>query len=112
MFYWVNNFDDIKGWRIIGRGEICGELDTHYGFDPDVARNEGVEVYSAFTVAELGEMLPEMYIHTDKKDNGYWNIRYQNPNGGMSDYIIGGATEADARAKMLIYLLENKLIKL
>lgn len=59
---------------------------------------------SAFTVAELGEMLPD--IETYKVSNA-WNIK--NPmegNPGVSGYV-----EADARAKMLIYLLEKGLMK-
>lgn len=74
--------------------------------------------YAAFTVAELGEMLPD-HIHLEakelkqvlfiaKKDDGKWMV-------GYSDYETEGTppildTEADARAKMLIYLLENKLL--
>lgn len=76
------------------------------------------EFYSAFTVAELGEMLPrklEMMVwnlsHTRKnKETVYLSQTgrhcwYANDvDGGQAD------TEADARAKVLIYLLENKLI--
>lgn len=70
--------------------------------------------FSAFTVAELGEML---------KNGTHWD----NPNfaspfpewsgrlGKWESELPKGAwitcdTEADARAKMLIYLIENKLI--
>lgn len=70
---------------------------------------------SAFTVAELGEMLPE-YIKTEKW--GIINIRITHVlNWHVSYYsgdekilVTGDFTEADARAKMLVYLLENKLI--
>lgn len=76
----------------------------------------GVDIWSAFTVAELGEMLPiwvgsdylEMYKNEDP--NGRWQVRY-----GEVNYVFKSfseATEADARAKMLIYLLENELITL
>lgn len=52
--------------------------------------------YSAFTVAELGEMLREC-------PQLNWCYLYTGD-------LIFQPTEAEARAKMLIYLLENKLI--
>jgi|TARA_R100001530_G_scaffold135693_1_gene113566 hypothetical protein len=67
--------------------------------------NEHSEFYSAFTVSELGEILPETNWQTYREKKG-WII---------TDHQINlptqkADTEADARAKMLIYLLENKLI--
>lgn len=83
-------------------------------------------VYSAFTVAELGEMLPKT-LNENGLDyelccfyqNHLWCVMYMRiiqggKNGGaerMDNVEIEEAdTEADARAKMLIYLLENKYI--
>lgn len=67
----------------------------------------GPEDYCAFTVAELGEMLKDFpYIHSfyDTNGSGWAVMSYE-------DYRVQGVkTEANARAKMLIYLLENKLI--
>lgn len=68
---------------------------------------------SAYTVAELGEMLPpkieDSFIQTSRcSDKSGFNC--------VAGYINNEAvsfnrkTEADARAKMLIYLLENKLL--
>jgi hypothetical protein len=63
---------------------------------------------SAFTVAELGEMLT--YFHTEKTDKH-----------GFYEYVVEltdayerfvDVSEADARAKMLIYLIENSLIEI
>jgi hypothetical protein len=60
-------------------------------------------IASAFTVAELGELLPDGTISF--YDFGKWTCQYQPSHKEFAD------TEADARAKMLIYLLEQKLVK-
>lgn len=65
--------------------------------------------YSAFTVAELGEMLPDKY-RSFRASAGYWECRFTDEQGYETS--SGGDTEADARAKMLIYLLENKFVTL
>lgn len=71
-------------------------------------------LYSAFTVAELGKLLPDAVetnntnwtLTTEKAFAGSWTIRY-----GWDVTISGKAdTEADARAKMLIYLIEHELM--
>ena len=85
------------------------------------------EFPSALTVAELGELLPEKFtgehagwhldIHKETMTDGlcYWLVDYteQQPCGSVMSYfdeIFADTTEADARAKMLIYLIENDLI--
>lgn len=96
--------------------------------------------YSAFTVSELGEMLPEQtdigFFRQEKDigDNGeYWRVLYYDfeepffetepvegnpsvrqlkPVQEKISAIFEDESEADARAKMLIHLLENKLISL
>lgn len=73
--------------------------------------------YSAFTVPELGDMLPD-YLKT--KDGYLQLTSYKFPTTWAIVYIKENKiifsterdTEANARAKMLIYLIENKLIKL
>lgn len=73
----------------------------------------GNNEYSAFTVAELGEMLPEECATYKYEEPGYkkWMAKLY-VKGDWSKYInlIPAETEANARAKMIIYLLENKLI--
>lgn len=64
---------------------------------------------SAFTVSELGEMLKDqdlecIWFHEHNKYGAYQTCSGLNP--------FFDDTEADARAKMLIYLLENSLITL
>jgi hypothetical protein len=83
---------------------------------------------SAFTVAELGDMLPLDFWVEDKR----YFLGIDVSGAGSKDWVIGyyhegrtpagfndtspdtktSGTEADARAKMLVYLLENELIKL
>ena len=68
---------------------------------------------SAFTVAELGEML-KGWIYECRCGGNVWTITAVNPpsvdKDGKPTYQTHSAnTEADARAKMLIYLLENGL---
>jgi hypothetical protein len=69
--------------------------------------------YSAFTVAELGEILPVGVDITKVWDrpkllvNKFWEIKFE----GI-DYIFEDKNIVNAMAKMLIYLLENNLIKL
>lgn len=63
---------------------------------------------SAYTVAELGEMLPKGCFTTKTESDEFpWRCEYK---GGYGVIASGADTEADARAKMLVYLLENNLI--
>jgi len=71
------------------------------------------EIVSAYTVSELGEMLPAKvegsYIETSRcQDNSGFNCNVGYINGEAASFCE--KTEAEARAKMLIYLLENNLI--
>jgi hypothetical protein len=88
------------------------------------------ETYPAYTVAELGEMLPTYYdgvgMYKTIKDVGAktndksnhdvegWSISQTFPEDGyeMVEHVENGIwdTEAEARAAMLIHLLESKLI--
>ena len=69
--------------------------------------------YSAFTVAELGEMLPEKACIRTVKLVEEWCCDYHPKNSKFNfpEHREVSNIEADARAKMLVYLLENKLIK-
>jgi len=76
-------------------------------------RFDGVEeeCYAAPTVAELGEALPNCFssgrawnIHCDKKDKWYCES-YNNKGESVREHAD---TEADARAKMWLYLKENQ----
>lgn len=82
--------------------------ETREIFSPnnEYSYNKDNLICSAFTVAELGEKLPDGFHSI--KFNQIHRIEYNN------DYIKAPRqadnSEADARAKMLIYLIKNKLI--
>lgn len=69
------------------------------------------ETFSAFTVAELGEMIGENGF---SKKVTHWLGYYKVPGNQYSQIIETPKkdfdTEAQARAEILIHLLENKLI--
>jgi hypothetical protein len=80
----------------------------------------GDERACAFTVAELGEMLPyiikvgrEWYFLEVHRTFHGWEVRYALEQSYDAPVIpfsgIWATIEADARAKMLIYLIENGL---
>lgn len=103
---------------------------AHYGY-PDWSLSDGElghgsESFSAFTVAELGKLLPSYIeskfledpdkwqkIEKDENADGSvrWNVSYQD-DMGKDLFEVSDSSESDARAKMLIYLLENKIITL
>ena len=88
LFYW---WHDIDGWGVL--------------YNPATIYREGG--YSAFTSAEHGEALPDGF-HSIKFNQKY-RIEYNN------DYIKAPTqadeNEADSRAKMRIWLIENKLVE-
>ncbi|MEZ5898042.1 MAG: hypothetical protein R3D51_00980 [Hyphomicrobiaceae bacterium] len=65
---------------------------------------------SAFTVAELGDMLPKsmMIISYSGYAEASWCCELNH--GGEREHREYADTEADARAKMLTYLVEHDLI--
>lgn len=66
---------------------------------------EAVEHYSAFSVAELGEMLPGTHYPFKIGQGRFIWLREKH-----DDPKSYASTEADARALSLIHLIENKLI--
>lgn len=73
-------------------------------------------ICSAFTVAELGEMLPYKFYSTRdsgwrEKDKDRWHCHPVPVSRGRLDLSKCADTEANVRAKMLIHLIENKLLE-
>ena len=71
-------------------------------------RPAGEEYYSAFTASELGEMLP-LWWDSGKRGDKDYICRVFKINVTETMHTFGNS-EADARAKMLIDLIENELI--
>jgi hypothetical protein len=108
--------DSIFKWRLAGN--TGWQIERHFGLMPG-------KQFSAYTVAELGEMLPmsltaeqmgnapeygEMYLKIWHDSYG-WRLTYRNDNEqSILEEPIEAKTEDDARAKMLIHLKENNII--
>ena len=90
-------------------GKTLGKFEIIY-FPGNLTKSDAeIGRVSAFTVAELGEMLPE-FVMSMRRTDDYLCTDFMN----YRPYDYGkheAETEADARAKMLIYLIENDLIK-
>lgn len=109
----------------------CGS-DTDPSLLDDWNSRGATPLYSAFTVAELGEILPvwteapddiptaeitkgtivwlDITKWRDERNNTEWSVAYRDRQQRCGMERIG-STEADARAKMLVYLIENNLLK-
>lgn len=107
LFYWVENF---RGIQLSGKDNVNIEWSIH--------PSSNIGNWSAFTVSELGEMLPSgfkfksksFYIAMDCDKNIFYEDmpKTEEIYSGQGD---SEDTEANSRAKMLIYLIENKLIE-
>lgn len=88
-----------------------------YKFDePGDAKKDDKDCWSAFTVAELGEMLP-CGVYSYKLGSGFRALadgELWSREGGVTldgRPFFDAEHEADARAKMLIYLIEKGMVK-
>jgi len=86
---------------------------------PDAVDIPNANFYSAFTVAELGVMMPYCFV-SKRRASGRWECgqRYRlEVEGGLARHefadvseVFFGDTEAEVRAKMLIFVLESSPI--
>lgn len=95
-------------------GELKADSKYYLAFNKNKKHFSDYE-FSAFTVAELGEMLPDYCQTVTMEESSRTQGKYKCydstvENWTMRDIKFYADTEADARGKMLIYLLENKLI--
>lgn len=108
LFWWAKRPDEIPSSALLlNQDELKEQLNS-------INFRENFNIYSAFTVAELGEMLPNEIggYKTHKEGLNWCSIKYVSGEHSKYDWLVWADTEANARAKMLIYLLENGLIKL
>ena len=113
VFDWIEPFDNY--WK----KKDHKKLEPPYLCMAGHAEDE--KIASAFTVAELGEMLPKgFFSYRHEEETEHWQIgdyRYQNhePVDGiykdLNIWTFGADTEADARCKMLVYLIEQGIVK-
>ena len=112
-------------WQfVIDKWQLTTSADYAYLNSPSQA---GWESYSAFTVAELLDLLPPWIIDERTNINPHpfcmltlietekdlWTCKYLDHDDNYSLHSEYGCTEAtSALAKMVIYLLENKLVQL
>jgi len=122
LWWWNTHYDD--GHHLHRFGEMIDDLMVISG-DKRNSMLENYSIkdyttyreYSAFTVAELGEMLPRVILGSyhslriAKNDHpiNLWHISYE----GCREIRVSlsANTEANARAKMVLYLVKEGLLK-
>ena len=113
LFWWTNGDVDALGKASLKKYHLTDNrfLIETYIENLHIFEEGKLKFYSAYTVAELGEIL-------HKPMRNEWIVHEAHNHGleilllkrGTRDVLVRTKeiTEANARAKMLIYLLENK----
>ena len=111
LFYWTGKADFPEGHALEGDNGT-----RRIVYQPDKLPSKG---FVAPTVAELGEWLPrvikgissvfgEFYLRIER--NRGWKVGYVSKNGKATRFVSAD-TEANARAKCLIWLVENNYLE-
>lgn len=111
LFYWFPFSKGIHEWQIVKL-----EQENVKGWKHFRKNNKDFYFYSAYTTAELGELLPATIDNKYGDCTRWFNSRitskacvwYEN-NRAEERLEFCEDTEAEARALMLIYLAENNL---
>jgi hypothetical protein len=115
-FHWLKICDD---WKLFhAKDDNCNQHDGPGDLTFLKMQKEQNRAFSAFTVAELGEILPstimyddcELMLGTCKGINEWITIYYEEES--CSPLNFSDINEANARAKMLIHLIENNLMEI
>lgn len=96
---------------------LTSEFEKAFFLNLEGFKEEWPEAYPAFTSSELGIMLPQTikYRKTQVADIkisrfNAWTIFYNRRSSGMNVLMSESKNEAQARADMLIQLLENQFV--
>lgn len=122
LFWWLKRKDYPKAHLVFGMPNFSYKDDfNNLTYSSPIWEITGWEFYSAFTVAELGEILFQKNAE-HLEEMGFLDIQtekiyrstgdFYRITNDQTDHIIDELIEADARAKMLIYILENKSMEL
>ena len=114
---WCSREENQKHSREVLGNTGRGAKNNNYGYrisklyPSQSLRNQLVKLgvpRSKHNLAELGEMLPINHISTQRDSDSWWlSYTLSNP---TACYVCSDVTEANARAKMLIWLIENKYL--
>lgn len=107
FFYWVVFVDGQAPFIVF----IKGQAEDY--------QRQGAEIFSAFTVAELGEILPHKiqnkYLtivkHKEYGEKATWGVCYKEANHNFLTGTLYSNKLTDALSQILTYLLENGLIR-
>jgi len=117
LFYWQNQpYNDGTDDIVLMINEIHNDRNSNTIINTECETDDHPK-YAAFTVAELGAMLPyevnERFLIIEKCFCNLWQLKYSDEDYLRESVIveIKDESEANARAQMLIYIIENKLIE-
>jgi len=113
LWYWIKDGYYRKdgyphyNWKLETE-EHWNVADAEWGMCRELKKDKDIEFLSAYTVAELGEMLRNAYKKMKGKILYTSSARINQLNKRVHETL---EREAESRAKILIYLKENKLLK-